>query len=434
MQLRLRLNRPNYELLSTILREEAQKAHQAVVAQVGREINVGSSQQLGRLLFDELRFPRKGNRKTGKVTTDENALRELRVERPAHKELLNAIIAEKHIRKKIESYIEVEFDEDGYIPFSANPAGTETNRWAFSKSPTGRGLNVQTLPKSMRIMCDAPSGSAFICPDLPQADARIVAWDAKCESLIRLFDDPTRHYHLENCLRLFRLPREEVYAPAFKDDPRYVLGKAMGHAANYRMAPKRLAVELGISVAEATRLLGVYLHQLYPEIERWQYAIKERIQREGGLRTPKPFERWRVFYKAWAEMLLTGKLSNGSWNEGCAHIPQSTVADIVNVGMEALWRDVKDVRFHLHHHDSFLASVPGDRLGVVCEAALEGLRVTLTIHDRPLLMEPEMQVGTNYGQMVVWKGERTLGELEGRLKVKMAIDEGKLRKELYGYY
>ena len=432
--MRLKLNRENYDLLAALLHEEVQKAHQKVVAQVGREINVGSSQQLNKLLYDELRLPRKRNRKTGKDTSDENALRELRVERPAQKELLNALIEEKHIRKKIEGYIEVEFDEDGYIPYAANPAGTETNRWAFNKSPRGRGFNAQTLPKSMRIMCDAPAGSVFICPDLPQADARIVAWDARCESLIRFFSDPTRHYHLENCLRLFRLPREEVYAPAFKDDPRYVVGKAMGHAANYRMAAKRLAVELGIEVAEAKRLLGVYLHQLYPEIERWQFVIRERIRKDGGLRTPKPFERWRVFYKAWAELLLTGKLSAGSWNEGCAHIPQSTVADIVNVGMERLWKDVDYARFHLHHHDSYLASVPGDFLGRACGAALDRLRVTLLIHDRPLTMEPEMQVGTNYGQLVAWKGEETLGDLEWRLREKMKIDEGKLRKELYGYY
>jgi DNA polymerase-1 len=435
MGMRLKLNPQNYQLLKDLCYEEATKSHTKVVAQVGREINVGSSQQVGKLLYDELKLPRKRNRKTGKDTTDENALRELRVGVPKYKELLNAIIEEKHIRKRIESYIEIETDEDDYIPYAANPAGTETNRWSFSKSPRGRGLNAQTLPKVMRIMCDAPTGWIFICPDLPQADARIVAWDAKCESLIKLFLDPTVHYHLENCIRLFGIPREEAYAPKFKaEDPRYTTGKAMGHAANYRMAPKRLAMELGIPIKEAETLLGIYLHRLYPEIERWQLGRKELIKRFGGLRTPKPFERFRTFHKAWAELLLTGKISHGSINEACAYVPQSVVADIVNVGMEKLWEGFPDARLHLHGHDSYLASVPSSKLGDACRFALDALKVTLVIHDRPLTMVPDMQVGYNYGLMVPWKGEDQIIYEDWEAKVAGKLDPEKLRKDLYGYY
>lgn len=435
MRMRLKLNLQNYLLLKELCYEEATKSHAKVVDKVGREINVGSSQQVGKLLYDELKLPRKRNRKTGKDTTDENALRELRVGAPKYKELLNAIIEEKHIRKRIESYIEINFDEDNHIPYAANPAGTETNRWSFSKSPRNRGLNAQTLPKVMRIMADAPNGSIFISPDLPQADARIVAWDAKCESLIKLFLNPKVHYHLENAIRLFGISREEAYAPYFKaEDPRYTTTKGMGHGANYRMSPKRLAMELGIPVKEAEVLQGIYLHRLYPEIERWQLNRKELIKQLGGLRTPKPFERFRTFHTAWAELLLTGKISNGSWNEACAHVPQSVVADIVNVGMEKLWEGFPDARLHLHGHDSYLASVPIASLGDACRFALDALKVTLTIHDRLLTMVPEMSVGCNYGLMIPWKGEDQITYEDWEAKVAGKLDPEKLRKELYGYY
>lgn len=439
-QMRLRLNRPHYDTIKELCYEELEKCHRRVVELVGREINVGSSQQVQRLLYVELGLPPKKKRGSDANTADENALRELRTRFPKHKDLFNAIIEEKHIRKKIEGYIEVAFDEDGYIGYAANPAGTETNRWSFSTSPANRGLNAQTLPKVMRLLADAPPGCVFISPDLPQADARIVAWDAQCERLIELFLDDKVHFHLENVIRLFGIPREEAYGRdehgvAWKDrDNRYTVGKAMGHAANYRMAPRRLAMELGIAPAEAERLLGIYLHRLYPEIERWQHGIKDRIRREGGLTTPAPFNRRRVFYKAWAELLLRGKLSNDSWNEACAHIPQSAVADIVNVGMEKMWMDYGDVRFHLHHHDSYLASVPEGDLGNACRMALDRLKVTLTIHDRPLTMTPDMSYGYNYGAMVPWKGEATpdTAKLGQALEDKMKPE--KTRKELYGYY
>jgi len=289
-------------------------------------------------------------------------------------------------------------------------------------------------------MCDAPEGRVFICPDLPQADARIVAWDARCERLIDLFSNPKIHFHLENAIRLFGITREEAYGkdeqgiPWKERDPRYTTGKAMGHAANYRMAAKRLAMELGIEKSEATRLLDVYLHRLYPEIERWHYSIKDRIRKQGGLYTPAPFRRFRTFYGAYGELVVRGKISNESWNAACAHIPQSSVADIVNVGMERLWEGKDYVRFHKHDHDSYLASVPVDRLGEACEYALDALSVTLFIHDRPLLMVPEMSYGTNYGMLQEWKGERVCDPDALSAKAATKLDPEKLRKDLYGYY
>jgi DNA polymerase I-like protein with 3'-5' exonuclease and polymerase domains len=440
MQTRLRLNSVNYDVLKQLCYEEREKCQRKVRDLVGHDINVGSPKQVCAFLYDELKLKIKKNKKTGGQTSDENALRELRVQYPQHKAVLNAFIEERKISKKIESYIEIAFDEDGCIPYSANPAGTETNRWSFSKSPRDRGLNAQTLPKVMRIMADAHPGRVFICPDLPQADARIVAWDAKCERLIELFLNPNIHFHLENCVRLFGITREEAYGKdaegfAWKDrDPRYVLGKAMGHAANYRMAAKRLAMELGIALGEAARLLNFYLHNLYPEISRWHQTRKELIQRVGYLETPYPFNRRRTFYGAWGELMLHGKLAETTWNEACAHVPQSVVADIVNVGMDKLRKALPYVWFHKHDHDSYLASTPNAKLGETCRKALEYLKVELRIHKRPLVMVPEMQVGENYGLLVEWKGEEVFDREAWWAKVNKKLDPEKLRKDLYGYY
>ena len=445
MQMRLPVDGSNFELLKTLCYEEHSKCQAEVQQHVGREINVGSSKQVHEYLYKDLglKIKLKHTPHGPKPTADENALRELRVEYPQHKEMLNAFIKERHIKKKIESYIEIQFDEDGMLGYGANPAGTETNRWSFNKSPRERGCNPQTLPKVMRLMCKAPEGRVFIAPDLPQADARIVAWDAQCERLIELFLNPKIHFHLENCIRMGAvagspfagITREIAYAQGWKDqDPRYTTGKAMGHAANYRMAAKRLAMELGIELREAKQVLDIYLHQMYPEIERWHYTLKERIRKQGYLETPWPFQRRRVFYGAWGELMLRGKLATTTWNEACAHIPQSAVADIVNTGMEKLWLGRDYVRFAKHDHDSYLASVPVDCLADACAYALEALKVTLRIHDRPLTMVPDMQIGTNYGAMYSWKVGESFDSEKDRQAIEKQLDEGKIRKALYGYY
>ena len=455
MAVRLRVNQQNYAMLKQIASEEHTKCTAEVTQQVGHEINVGSPKQVQSLLYGKaagqlgLKPKFKHTPQGLRPTADENALRELRVESPQHKELLNAFIKERHIKKKIESYIDVQFDEDGCIGYSANPAGTETNRWSFSKSPRERGFNPQTTPKVMRLMVEAPMGSVFICPDLPQADARIVAWDAQCERLIALFTDPSVQFHLENCIRLAGAPgspfagltREIVYGSNDAGQPwkeyaidQYTTGKAMGHAANYRMQAKRLAMELGIAVADARKLLDIYLHQLYPEIARWQYSIKERVAKVGYLETPWPMLRRRTCYGAWAELMMRGKIADTTWNELCAHIPQSVVADIVNIGMEGLWNDLDYVRFHKHDHDSYLASTPTRCLGDTCDSALRHLRVELRLHDRPLTMVPEMQYGRNYGAMVEWKGEAEPDVARLEAAERKSLKETHVRKAMYGYW
>ena len=322
-----------------------------------------------------------------------------------------------------------------YLPFSVNPFGTVSNRWTFSKSSRNRGTNASTLPKVIRLMIDAPPGRIYISPDLPQADARVVAWDAQCLSMIQALSDTTRHIHLENCSRLFGHPRfvpDSTTAKEYQSGDEYKQGKAMLHAANYRMGPQRLAVELGVDLRRAKELLQKYF-TLYPEITQWHNTIRDRICNQGYLETPAPFNRKRLFYTAWAEKLNTGKISTATWNSACSWIPQSAVADIINWGLRRLKNQYRDrVWLHKHDHDSYLVSIPWQDQEEIIPVAMEQLRITLTIHSRPLLMEPEMCVGYNYGLMVGWTG-KLLSQQTWWGQVQGKLEEEKMRKELYGY-
>ena len=274
-------------------------------------------------------------------------------------------------------------------------------------------------------MIEAPPGRIFISPDLPQADARIVAWDSQCHSMIQALSDSTRHIHLENCERLFG-------RKVTKDEPEYVQGKAMLHAANYRMAPKRLAVELGLDIRSAKRLLEKYF-SLYPEIPQWHNTILSRVREKGYLETPPPFSRKRLFYTAMAELLNTGKISTETWNSACSWIPQSAVADIINWGLRRLKNEYGEtVWLHKHDHDSYLVSIPVLLQREIIPRALGQLQIPLTLHGRVLTMVPEMSVGFNYGLMVPWTNV-PLNRGEWWNQVHSKMDETKLRKELYGY-
>lgn len=284
-------------------------------------------------------------------------------------------------------------------------------------------------------MIDAPPGRIFISPDLPQADARIVAWDAQCISMIKALSDPTRHLHIENCNRLFghKLIPGTPETEEYQNGDEYRQGKAMLHAANYRMSAKRLAIELGLDLRSAKQLLERYFH-LYPEIPLWHNTIKSRLTEKGFLETPPPFNRRRLFYTAYAELLNTGKISNESWNSACSWIPQSAVADIINWGLRRLKNEFGDAVWVLKHdHDSYLVAIPPARLGSIAATAINMLKIPLVLHDRQLVMVPEMKYGLNYGMLIDWKGEEVpdYGALE--VKKTQALDTNKLCSELYGY-
>lgn len=88
-----------------LVKEETEWIHQKLIASVGHEVSVGSSQQMSRLLYDELGLKKKFNRKTKKLTTDEDAVMELFAENPTRREL-KYIIGERHLNKLRENYID----------------------------------------------------------------------------------------------------------------------------------------------------------------------------------------------------------------------------------------------------------------------------------------------------------------------------------------
>ncbi len=76
-------------------------------------------------------------------------------------------------------------DPDGRVRCSYNVVGTDTGRLSCQGSPTGSGMNLQTVTKKLRHLFLADPGYHFFQCDLAGADGWTVA--AECASL----GDPT---------------------------------------------------------------------------------------------------------------------------------------------------------------------------------------------------------------------------------------------------
>ena len=323
------------------LEKEDKQMSERLQKVVGHELNVSSPKQMKEFLYDELKLPPQVDEHTGNLTTDEEALEALfkKYDNPIFK-LIQDI---RHVRKLLSTYIRAELDADGRMRCSYVITGTETGRLSSRESVYGRGTNLQNIPRGdiVRSIFIPDEGRIFINVDLSQAEARAVAFLAKEERLLNLFSDPKQDIHKRNAAMVFNKRIEEVTSSERQ------LAKTLVHAANYGIGARKFAKYIGRSENEARELLNQY-YALYPSIKRWHLEIEEKLGKTRILRTP--LGRARMFFGRWGSDLV---------REGIAYIPQSTVSDIINLGIIKAFPVLPpDWEILLQVHDSILMQVP----------------------------------------------------------------------------
>lgn len=156
-------------------------------------------------------------------------------------------------------------------------------------------------------------GNTMFDADLAQADAQIVAWEADDEELKAIFRDPNADLHDENALAIFG-----KITPHGRQ-----MAKAGVHATNYGAKPRTLARSLGITVAVATAFQRKWF-SAHPKIKDWQDRVELSLQTTRSVSNAFGF---KIRYFGRVDSILP---------EALAWIPQSSVAHIINVGLNRL--------------------------------------------------------------------------------------------------
>lgn len=302
---------------------------------------------------------------------------------------------------------------------SWNIAGTESFRWSSSLSPKGYGCNLQTLPKQLRHLCVAPEGRILVQLDLSQAEARVVAYLARCKGLIELFNDPARNVHHENALRIFNHKVE-------KDSPEYVHAKGVVYAATYKVGPNKFAQQTGLPRRDARLLLERY-HGIYPEIRRWHQEIKEEIIRCGRLTSP--LGRSRVFYDALACLSRTGKITDQHLKEAISWKPQATIPDITNAALLEIAATLPNVWWHQQGHDACVVSVPIPDLPNIYPHLIRAMTREIPINGMKLTIPVDGTVGYSWGFMYPFTG-KTMTRIEWEMRVAGDLHNKPMRERL----
>lgn len=313
-------------------------AQWAVEELAGHALNPNSNKQVGTLLADELHMPLKKTEKDN-YTVNEDALEDLYARFPQHRRIMELIICARKMKAKdLGTYLTAPLSPDGRLRTSFGIA--KTGRLTSGTNHHGEGTNLQNQPKRLRKYYLPDAGHVLLAPDLVGAEAFVTVYQAKADSLKKEMNKGNK-IHAVVAKWITGKSVKELSPSVYRDI------KSCVHGSNYKMGVNKFARTIGKTVQEA-KLLREKYYTVFPELPKYHEWVETTLKNERILTTC--FGRRRIF---------TGDLEKDDMYSAYAQIPQSTVADDINLGILGLWL-VKPPEIHLllQVHDEIVISLP----------------------------------------------------------------------------
>lgn len=323
----IRIDVDGMEKLKLTLQAEAFVYGKKLELLAGSEVNVKSIQQVGKLLFDQLRVPKGGTTPGGAYKVDDTTLAAClpKCTTADQREAIQLIRDIRERRDLISKFCNIELEDDGRMRGHYNPAGTDTGRLASRQFfPTGRGANQQNMPRDKRVrrVFIPDPNRLFGYNDLERAESLVVA-HLSHDPMMLADHAPGVDAHKRLGAFLFGCPIESI-----TDDQRY-MSKRTRHAGNYMLGWMKFmmsvnadAVKTGITITakEAKRLIYGY-KEYNIMLQTWWNDTYFELKRTGTL--SNLLGRKRRFFDDPERCLPTA----------VAYKPQSTVGDTLNVAL-----------------------------------------------------------------------------------------------------
>ena len=237
----------------------------------GHELNLGSSKQLGELLFAELKLPVVSHTKTGWSTTTE-ALERIEHAHP----IVPLVIRWRQLRRLRDSWITALracIDDDGRVRSCFHPARSFSGRIVNSNPDLGRVPGRTPEMARIRRAFVARPDHVLMSIDYNQLGLHVLAHLTKDPALITPLRDHA-DVHAQTAAAVL-----ERSLDAITTDDRQ-LGKIVNFATFAGQGASALALQLGIAAAEAKELIARF-DRTYSRVREFQDE-QLRLARERG--------------------------------------------------------------------------------------------------------------------------------------------------------
>ncbi len=372
----LKLDTERLAAISDSLAGEAEGLEQEIWGLAGHEFTIGSPQQLGEVLFNELGLTRKRRGKTG-FSTDARVLAQIRDE--------HAIIA------KVERWREVTKLKNTYLDTLPTLIDAETGRihTTFSqvRAATGRlsstNPNLQNIPirtelgRPVRGCFVAEPGNVLVSCDYNQVELRVLAHVAGDETLREIFASGA-DVHSATAAEIIGADPDAI---SVGDRSK---AKMVNYGIAYGLSAFGLADRLNIDVKEAAAYIDRYFER-FEGVKRFIDETIERATDEGQVTTL--MGRRRLI----PELRSRNRQTRGLGERLAVNtVIQGTAADIIKLAMISSRVALTDAdlasRLILQIHDELLFEGPEAEADAVAELARREMIAAFDL-DPPLAVD-----------------------------------------------
>jgi DNA polymerase-1 len=315
----------------------------------GRPFNLGSTKQLGEILFDELKLPIIKKTPKGSPSTAEDVLAELALDYTLPKVLLEY----RGLAKLKSTYTDklplLINARTGRIHTSYHQAVTATGRLS-SSDPNLQNIPIRsTEGRMIRQAFIAPAGHFIMAADYSQIELRIMAHLSDDQGLLTAFNEGL-DVHSATAAEVFGVPIETVTLDQRRK------AKAINFGLIYGMSAFGLAKQLHIGRAESQQYIDTYFER-YPGVLAYMNQTRELAHATGYVETL--FGR-RLYLP---EINARNKMLVQAAERTAINAPmQGTAADIIKKAMlavqHALDAESLTAKMIMQVHDELVLEVP----------------------------------------------------------------------------
>ncbi|MBC5810948.1 MAG: DNA polymerase I [Candidatus Eremiobacteraeota bacterium] len=351
--------------LSAEVDASAQRLQQEIYAMAGGPFNIGSPQQLGTVLFENLSLPNGGRTKTGWATGIE-VLQPLAREH----EIVAKVLEFREVTKLKNTYIDVIpklVGPDGRLRTTLNQTATATGRLS-STNPNLQNIPVRTeLGRRVRRAFVAPAGHVLLAADYSQIELRFMAHLSGDEAMREAFrrgDD----IHDVTARGIFAVPADRKV-----DHNQRRMAKSVNFGLLYGMSDFGLAQRLEIERSAARAMTEAYFAR-FPSVRQWIDANLEFGREHGFVKTI--LGRRRYF----TDLRTKNYMLRAAAEREATNAPmQGSAADLMKLAMVRVDRALRErglgARMLLQIHDEMILEVGSaelDRVASLVKREMEG--------------------------------------------------------------
>ena len=352
----IRIDSAELRRLSGLMERDIARLTAEIHALAGKPFNIGSPQQLGRVLFDDLRLPAPAKHgKSKAISTAADVLEAL----AGDHEIVRKVLEYRQIAKLKGTYVDALpalMDPGGRLHTSFNQTGAATGRLS-SSNPNLQNIPIRTeLGREIRATFVPREGWKLLVADYSQIELRLLAHMSGDLLLVEAFRNG-EDIHTLTAAEVLGVPPLMVTPEARRD------AKAVNFGIVYGISAFGLAAQLGITRGEAERYIRNYFER-YAGVRRFIDETIAKVRETGVTRTL--FGRERPI----PEMDSRNPSLRGFAERTAVNSPlQGTAADLIKLAMVRIAAGLEAGGYRsamlLQVHDELVFECPPEELDEV---------------------------------------------------------------------